>query len=92
MTNKKTSEMTNNKAPSVRRKAGKVNASKTRQRSVSKPPDIDSVGLAQVSTLPHKQIAERATTIWQERGCLPGFDEQNWYEAELQLKSELQAH
>jgi hypothetical protein len=40
--------------------------------------------------LTHEQIAERAKKIWQDRGCVPGFDEQNWYEAETQLKMELE--
>jgi hypothetical protein len=37
----------------------------------------------------HEQIAERAKMIWQQRGCIPGEDEQNWYEAETQLKAEM---
>jgi len=43
----------------------------------------------QVTTLTHEQIAERAEAIWQASGCLPGRDEQNWCEAEAQLKAEL---
>ena len=43
----------------------------------------------QVSPLTYEQIAERAETIWQASGCLPGRDEQNWCEAEAQLKAEL---
>jgi len=39
--------------------------------------------------LTHEQIAERAKQIWQQRGCKPGEDEQNWLEAEAQLKAEL---
>jgi len=37
----------------------------------------------------HEQIAERARTIWLEQGCLAGQDEQNWHDAEAQLKAEL---
>ena len=43
----------------------------------------------QVTPLTRKQIAERAEAIWQASGCLPGRDEQNWCEAEAQLKAEL---
>jgi hypothetical protein len=39
--------------------------------------------------LTHAQIAERAWAIWQDKGCQPGQDEQNWREAEAQLKAEL---
>jgi len=39
--------------------------------------------------LTYEQIAERAKAIWQAKGCARGRDEQNWYEAESQLKAEL---
>ena len=39
--------------------------------------------------LSHDQIAERAKNIWIERGCPSNQDEQNWLEAENQLKQEL---
>ena len=42
-----------------------------------------------VTTLTHDRIAERARVIWQNHGCKPGEDEQNWSEAETQLKAEL---
>ena len=37
----------------------------------------------------HEQISERAKTIWQQRGCLKGEDERNWFEAEIQLQKEM---
>ena len=37
----------------------------------------------------YDQIAQRAREIWTKKGCLPGQDEQNWLEAERQLKAEL---
>ncbi len=37
----------------------------------------------------YEQIAKRAQEIWMKKGCLPGQDEQNWLEAERQLKAEL---
>ncbi len=39
--------------------------------------------------LSHEQIAERARAIWLASGCVPGRDEQNWREAEAQLRAEL---
>jgi len=36
-----------------------------------------------------EQIAERAQAIWKAGGCKPGRDEQNWVEAERQLKAEM---
>ena len=43
----------------------------------------------QAVVLTHDLIAERARTIWLERGCSPARDEENWREAETQLKAEL---
>jgi hypothetical protein len=37
----------------------------------------------------YEQISQRAQEIWKKKGCLPGQDEQNWLEAERQLKAEL---
>lgn len=42
-----------------------------------------------VVKLTHEQIAERAFIIWQNHGCNAFEDEQNWNEAEMQLKAEL---
>ena len=41
------------------------------------------------TVLAHEQIAERAWLIWRNRGCIPGEDKRNWFEAEKQLKAEL---
>ncbi len=41
--------------------------------------------------LTHEQIAERARALWLASGCLAGRDEQNWLEAEAQLKAELKS-
>jgi hypothetical protein len=41
------------------------------------------------AVLTHDAIAERARTIWRERGCSPDRDEENWREAEAQLKTEM---
>jgi len=43
----------------------------------------------QAVELTHDLIAERARTIWLERGCSCNQDEENWREAEAQLKTEM---
>jgi hypothetical protein len=40
-------------------------------------------------SLTHEQIAERAKSIWRKKGCPSGQDQKIWYEAEAQLKREL---
>jgi hypothetical protein len=62
-----------------------ANAEKTRQ-------DISLVKLRpalQAVVLTHDLIAERARTIWRERGCSVDQDQENWRDAETQLKTEL---
>ncbi len=39
-------------------------------------------------SLTHEQIAERAKSIWQKKGCPSGQDQKIWHEAEAQLKKE----
>ncbi|MDI9431777.1 MAG: DUF2934 domain-containing protein [Sedimentisphaerales bacterium] len=39
--------------------------------------------------LTYEQIAQRAEAIWLQNGCQAGQDEQNWREAEAQLKAEM---
>ncbi len=39
-------------------------------------------------TVTREQIAKRAHDIWVKNGCRHGQDEQNWLEAERQLKAE----
>lgn len=43
----------------------------------------------QAVVLTHDLIAERARTIWLERGCSCNQDQENWREAEAQLKAEM---
>lgn len=43
----------------------------------------------QAVVLTHDLIAERARTIWLERGRSLGRDEENWRDAEAQLKAEM---
>ena len=42
-------------------------------------------------SLTHERIAERAKALWLASGCVPGRDEQNWHEAEAQLRAESQS-
>ena len=62
-----------------------ANTEKTKQdTSILKPrPTLQAV------VLTRDLIAERARTIWLERGCPRDRDEENWREAEVQLKTEL---
>jgi hypothetical protein len=50
-------------------------------------------GTASVSavSLTHDRVAERAKVLCLASGCTPGRDEQNWHEAEAQLKAELKS-
>ena len=43
----------------------------------------------QAVVLTHELIAERARAIWLENGCSLNQDEENWREAEAQLKTEM---
>ena len=43
----------------------------------------------QTVALSHDRIAERARAIWLARGCSPDHDQENWCDAEAQLKTEL---
>ena len=43
---------------------------------------------AKVGKITREQIAQRAHEIWVKNGCKHGQDEQNWLEAERQLKAE----
>jgi len=62
-----------------------ANAEKTKQdTSILKlRPTLQAV------VLTHDLIAERARTIWLERGRSVNRDEENWREAEAQLKAEM---
>ncbi len=42
-----------------------------------------------VITVTHDQIAARAFLIWEAKGRPHGLDEQNWREAEAQLRNEM---
>lgn len=77
-------------------KNGKRNTPKTTDSissgtavATSPRPGITETPSGGVATLTYEQIAQRAQEIWIKKGRLPGQDEQNWLEAERQLKAEL---
>ena len=41
--------------------------------------------------LDHNLVSERARSIWLAKGCPIGQDEENWLEAEAQIRNELAA-
>jgi len=62
----------------------------TGKRSTKGTPTVSASKSARPVVGPtHEQIAQRAETIWRKRGRVAGQDEQNWHEAEAQLRAEL---
>ncbi len=62
----------------------------TATATVSQPTAVKTTQGSCCSKTPtYEQIAQRAKEIWTKKGCLPGQDEQNWLEAERQLKAEM---
>ena len=55
--------------------------------TLNRPADAGRSNTNHVPT--HKQIEDRAREIWHRKGCPSGQDEQNWVEAEAQLKKEM---
>jgi len=61
-----------------------TNGDTTKRRMGPEPgPSLQAVALS------HDRIAERARAIWLARGCSPDHDQENWCDAEAQLKAEL---
>jgi hypothetical protein len=50
---------------------------------------LDSPVGPHIPRMGHEQIAERAKTIWEQKGRVTGQDQVNWCEAEAQLRAEL---
>lgn len=46
---------------------------------------------SRTSSLTHERVAERARALWLASGCAPGRDDQNWWEAEAQLRAEVKS-
>lgn len=62
--------------------------SKRAGESRRKPPQIP-VSSRPGNGLVREEIAKRAYTIFEQRGCVDGHDQEDWYEAEKQLIREL---
>ena len=45
--------------------------------------------LAPLTTVPMEKVARRAYEKWLKGGCKHGCDQQHWYEAEMELRSEM---
>ena len=74
------------------KKSGKSTIGQKSGSAEQKQTQSTSSGSAKASgtaTLSHQQIEDRAREIWQKKGCPAGHDEENWREAESQLKQEL---
>ena len=80
---------TGQKAESTCGNTQRPKSSKGRNPASSKQQPAVLSKSEQATPLTREQIAERAEAIWQASGCLPGRDEQNWCEAEAQLKAKL---
>ena len=52
-------------------------------------PIVKPCSTLQAMALTRDLIAERAQAIWLQRGCPRNRDEENWREAETQLKTEM---
>ncbi len=50
---------------------------------------MTSGGQAGQATIPHERIAKRAYEKWCKRGCPHGTHQQDWYEAEAELRAEM---
>jgi hypothetical protein len=68
-------------------------------RTTAMPSKVSGGSTTAVQTQPahsrqptQDQISLRAKAIWQAKGCPAGQDEQNWLEAERQLRAELGRH
>ena len=44
------------------------------------------------TAIPHEQIAKRAYLKWCQRGCKDGMHQQDWLEAEAELRAEVMGH
>lgn len=54
-----------------------------------RPAGVQTPEATRTVKITREQIAQRAHQIWVKNGCQHGQDEQNWLEAERQLKAQL---
>ena len=56
---------------------------------VSTQPMAQPVNTTTSSSVPREKIAMRAYEKWLKRGCVHGYDHQDWCEAEAELRTEM---
>jgi hypothetical protein len=78
---------TSKKGGKKTRSGGTKTATSERRSGGKKPAALEQV--AHIPPLTHEQIAQRAHEIWQSRGCPWGDEDKYWFEAEKQLRQEL---
>jgi|GEM_PF-1947146 len=79
-----------NRAQSTRPQQTSQGANQTSQASGESSPAGRNGNTPEIQmTLNHDQIAQRAFAIWVARGKPMGQDQQNWADAERQLRQEL---
>jgi len=88
MARKSTSERTTTMVRSGSKKGGRVTYLKPTIQGTSQQPPTSLTQTSRVSRPSYEEIAKRAKEIWQAKGCPSGCDQQNWCEAEAQLKKE----
>lgn len=69
-------------------RAGGATATAPRPANTRTTAGTKSRASAKAAAITRDQISQRAREIWIKNGCKPGQDEQNWHEAERQLKAE----
>ena len=73
---------------SPKRKSTRPAAARSSRSIKPKPSPISAAPQQQVTiTLTHEQIAKRAYEIWLAKGRPLGLDDQNWAEAEAELRA-----
>ena len=57
-------------------------------RTPAAPPTQTKTPMTAGSHIPQEKIAQRAYEKWMKRGCTHGCDQQDWTEAEAELRAE----
>jgi Protein of unknown function (DUF2934) len=58
-------------------------------RTASPATQTSPSGPSSTTAIPHEKIATRAYEKWCKRGCMQGTHQQDWLEAETELKAEM---
>jgi hypothetical protein len=58
-------------------------------RTASPATQTSQSGQSSTMAIPHEKIATRAYEKWCQRGCMHGTHQQDWMEAEMELKAEI---